>query len=339
MDVLLLASRSGAYADHRRMPYRGLSQGANWQGIFPLATGRQRDTRDRIWRMSWASVLKADRPGGDCFDPRVILGDARVELKLLPSKAYQACVTSPPYWGTRDYGIAGQIGAECDIDDYIGHLCEVFREIHRTLRDDGTLWLNIGDTYTSGDRTWRAPDKKNPSRTMGYRPPTPKGLKAKDLIGIPWRLALALQQDGWYLRSDIIWDKPNAQPESVKDRPTRSHEYVFLLSKSKRYYYDYQSIQEPANGHGVRNRRTVWSVMTDSRHPPHLAVFPPELVRLCILGGSKPGDTILDPFYGSGTVGLVCKQHGRRCVGIEIKPEYAAISRLRTGSPGMAHEE
>lgn len=272
-------------------------------------------------------------------ESRILLGDARVETRLLPSGSFQACVTSPPYWGTRDYAVENQIGSEDSLEDYIEHLREVFAEVRRTLREDGTLWLNIGDTYTSGDRGWRAPDKKNPSRAMGYRPPTPQGLKRKDLVGVPWRLALALQEDGWYLRADIIWDKPNAQPESVKDRPTRSHEYLFLLSKSERYYYDYSSSRERANGYGLRNRRTVWSIKTESHHPPHLAVFPPELVRICIVSGSRPGDVVLDPFAGSGTVGLVCKEMGRGFVGIEIKPEYAAMGRQRIETGGAANEK
>ncbi|MFA0026921.1 site-specific DNA-methyltransferase, partial [Vibrio sp. 10N.261.49.A5] len=160
----------------------------------------------------------------------MIIADSRKALSKIPDKTFQMCVTSPPYWGLRDYNIHGQIGAEETIHEFIDDLVEIFREVRRTLKDDGLLWLNIGDSFTSGGRTWRDKDKKNPSRGMSYRAPTPEGLKPKDLIGLPWRLALALQDDGWYLRSDNIWYKPNCQPESVKDRPTRSHEYVFLLS-------------------------------------------------------------------------------------------------------------
>jgi len=269
----------------------------------------------------------------------IILGDARDELKSLPDKFTQVCITSPPYWGTRDYGIQDQIGAEETLDKYIDNLREVFSEIRRVLRDDGTLWLNIGDTYTSGNRDRRAPDRKNASRTMAYRPPTPKGLKPKDLIGVPWRLALALQQDGWYLRSDIVWHKPNAQPESMKDRPTRSHEYVFLFSKSERYYYDYESSREPSNGnHILRNRRTIWSINTESKHPPHLAVFPPDLVRICVIAGSKKGAIVIDPFMGSGTVGVVCKELERKFIGIEIKPEYVEMARDRIGGVCIEYE-
>jgi DNA modification methylase len=165
---------------------------------------------------------------------------------------------------------------------------------------------------------------------MSYRPPTPPGLKPKDLIGIPWRLALALQNDGWYLRADIIWHKPNCQPESVKDRPTRSHEYVFLFSKSERYYYNYEAIKERAkNSPILRNRRTVWSINTEGFKGAHFAVFPPELVQLCLLAGSEPGSTVLDPFLGSGTVAQVCLENSRKCIGIELNPDYADIARER----------
>ena len=261
---------------------------------------------------------------------QIICGDAREELQTIPDCTIQACVTSPPYWGMRDYGVADQIGAEDTIDEYIGHLRSIFSQVRRVLRPDGVLWLNLGDTYSSGDRGWRAPDPKNSARAMSYRPLTPEGLKPKDLLGVPWRVAFALQSDGWYLRSDIIWHKPNAQPESVKDRPTRAHEYMFLLSKSERYYYDWEAVKEPANGsHKTRNRRSVWSIHTDSKHPPHLAVFPPELVRICVLSSSKPGDYVLDPFMGSGTVAAVCMDTGRNFLGIEIKEEYAVIARTR----------
>ncbi len=265
-------------------------------------------------------------------DSRLILGDAANELKKLEDCLVQVCITSPPYWGTRDYGVEGQIGGESRLDEYLKHLRRVLAETRRVLRDDGVLWLNIGDTYTSGDRGWRAPDKKNRARAMSYRPDTPEGLKPKDLIGVPWRLALGLQEDGWYLRSDVIWHKPNAQPESVKDRPTRSHEYLFLFSKSERYYYDFEAVRERCNGgQAMRNRRTVWSIATEARHPSHLAVFPPDLVRLCILSGSKAGDIVLDPFMGSGTVGLVCRETNRRFIGIEIKREYVDIAAERMG--------
>lgn len=178
---------------------------------------------------------------------KIINSDCLAGMKGLPSSCVNTCVTSPPYFGLRDYGVEGQIGAENTPDTYISDLVKIFREVRRTLRDDGTLWLNIGDSYTTGDRLWRAPDKKNVARAMSYRPPTPAGLKPKDLIGIPWRLAFALQSDGWYLRQDIIWHKPNPMPESVTDRCTKSHEYIFLLSKSSKYYFDSKAIKEPAS--------------------------------------------------------------------------------------------
>jgi site-specific DNA-methyltransferase (adenine-specific)/site-specific DNA-methyltransferase (cytosine-N4-specific) len=215
-------------------------------------------------------------------------------------------------------------------------LVAIFREVRRVLRDDGTLWLNIGDSYTSGNRGWRDPDKKNPARGMNYRPPNPNGLKDKELIGIPWRIALALQADGWYLRSDIIWYKPNCQPESVKDRPTRSHEYVFLLSKNEDYFYDSESTKESTTipGH-LRNRRTVWSINTEASKEAHFAMFPPSLVKLCMAAGSMEGSSIIDPFFGAGTVGMVARELGRSCVGIELKGEYADIARKRVASTAV----
>ncbi|BAD39319.1 DNA-methyltransferase [Symbiobacterium thermophilum] len=258
----------------------------------------------------------------------ILEGDARLALQRIPDNSIQCVVTSPPYWSLRDYGIEGQIGLEDSVYQYINTLVSVFREVRRVLKPDGTLWLNIGDSYTSGGRTWRAPDKKNQARAMSIRPDTPEGLKPKDLIGVPWRLAFALQQDGWYLRSDIIWHKPNAMPESVKDRPTRSHEYIFLFSKSERYYYDYQAIREE-NG---RNRRSVWHINTQPNKEAHFAVFPTTLVEPCILAGSKPGDYVLDPFLGSGTTAVVCQNLDRKYVGIELNPEYIQIAVKRLTS-------
>jgi len=259
----------------------------------------------------------------------IIVGDSRKVLADLPSDIVQTCITSPPYWGLRDYGVEGQIGAESTIDAYIADLVAIFREVRRVLRPDGTLWLNIGDSFTSGGRTWRDADKKNKGRAMDYRAPTPEGLKPKDLIGIPWRVALALQADGWYLRSDMIWHKPNCQPESVKDRPTRSHEYVFLLSKSEKYFYDFEAIKEESATGGKKNRRTVWSINTEGFPGNHFAVFPTELVRICMLAGSKFGGLVLDPFLGSGTVGQVSVEQGRKFMGIELSEEYAELARGR----------
>lgn len=253
------------------------------------------------------------------------VGDARQVLPQLPDNLFQCCVTSPPYWSLRNYDIAGQIGLEDSLEEYLKSLVEVFREVHRVLRDDGTLWLNIGDSYTSGGRRWRAPDKKNPIRAMDVRPPTPEGLKPKDLVGVPWRLAFALQDIGWYLRADIIWNKPNCQPESVKDRPTRSHEYIFLFSKSERYVYDNESVRGP-NG---RNLRTVWDINTRACRDAHFATFPPELVAPCIELGSREGDFVLDPFIGSGTTGQVALDLERRFFGIELNPDYVRIAKRR----------
>lgn len=267
----------------------------------------------------------APQPQLELDGSTIFEGDALTVLKLLPSDSVQCCVTSPPYWGLRDYGVPGQIGLEASVTQFINHLVQVFGEIRRVLRPDGVLWLNIGDSYTSGGRTWRAPDKKNPVRAMSVRPETPEGLKPKDLIGVPWRLALALQADGWYLRSDIIWEKPNCMPESVKDRPTRAHEYIFLMSKSEKYYYDYAAIKE-ANG---RNKRSVWSVHTQAFAEAHFATFPPKLIEPCILAGSRPGDYVIDPFLGSGTAAVVSSALGRKFVGVELNPEYVAITMKR----------
>lgn len=255
----------------------------------------------------------------------IAIGDSREVLKHVPSSAFQTCVTSPPYWSLRDYNIDGQIGLEKSIDGYIESLVDVFEEVRRTLRDDGTLWLNIGDSYTSGGRTWRAPDKKNPARAMSTRPATPKGLKPKDLIGVPWRLAFALQSAGWYLRQDIIWHKPNAQPESVRDRPTRAHEYVFMFSKSPKYFYDNQAMRGP-NG---RNLRSVWDINTQANPHAHEAMFPTTLVDPCLALTSRKGDLVLDPFIGSGTTGLVAVNMDRRFLGVELNPDFAADAEER----------
>jgi site-specific DNA-methyltransferase (cytosine-N4-specific) len=261
----------------------------------------------------------------------IVVGDARKVLHGFPDNLFRTCVTSPPYWGLRDYGISAQLGAEMDIKDYIKDLVAVFREVRRVLCDDGTLWLNIGDSYTSGGRTWRDDDAKNKGRGMSYRAPTPDGLKPKDLIGVPWRVAFALQEDGWYLRTDIIWNKPNCQPESVKDRPTRSHEYVFLFSKNEKYFYDHEAVKEPALDVKQRskNRRTVWNINTEPYPGSHFAVFPKQLARLCVLAGSMKGDRVLDPFFGSGTTGVVCNDLGRQCTGVELNEDYAELARGR----------
>jgi DNA modification methylase len=258
-------------------------------------------------------------------DSALICGDAETVLSRLPGGVFQTCVTSPPYWSLRDYNIPGQIGLEESVFAYIDHLAKVFSQVRRVLKDNGTLWLNIGDSYTSGGRTWRATDKKNPIRAMDVRPPTPPGLKPKDLIGVPWLLAFALQKEGWYLRADIIWNKPNCQPESVKDRPTRSHEYVFLFSKSEHYRYHHKAVRGP----NERNIRTVWNIHTRAYPLAHFATFPPALVEPCVKIGSSPGDFILDPFIGSGTTGLVALKLDRRFVGIELNSSYLQIAEER----------
>lgn len=256
-------------------------------------------------------------------DSLLIEGDVHFALSRLPNDSIQCVVTSPPYWGLRDYGINGQIGLEPTLAGFIQSLTNVFAEVKRVLRPDGILWLNIGDGYTSGNRGWRAPDKKNPNRAMNVRPDTPPGLKDKDLLGIPWRLAVALQDSGWFLRSDIVWHKPNVMPESVKDRPTRSHEYLFMLTKSATYRYDHEAVREPAVNGKTRNLRSVWPINTSgSSGSSHIAPFPKALVEPCVLASSKPGDFVLDPFFGSGTVGLVASKLGRRYVGIELNPTY-----------------
>lgn len=263
----------------------------------------------------------------------LICGDAAQVLAALPEDSVQTVVTSPPYWSLRNYGIDGQIGLEDSVEGFIKALTRTFDEVRRVLRKDGTLWLNIGDSYTSGGRTWRAPDKKNRARAMESRPPTPDGLKPKDLIGVPWRLAFALQAAGWYLRTDVIWNKPNAQPESVGDRPTRSHEYVFLLSKSERYLYDVTVVRGP-NGRRVR---TVWDVKTQAMPEAkgHFATFPPALIEPCILSASRRGDMVLDPFAGSGTTALVAGSQGRRFAGVELHSEYVAMAQHRLQRAGF----
>lgn len=260
----------------------------------------------------------------------VIYGDVRKIIRQLPDNIFQCVMTSPPYWGVRDYGVKGQIGAEPVLEDYINELVTIFSEVRRTLKPNGIFWLNIGNTYTSGGRKWRQEDDKNKGRAMSYRPATPKGLKKKDLIGVAWMLAMGCQRDGWYLRNDIIWHKPNCQPESVKDRFTVSHEYLFMFTKSEHYHFNQESNMEPtAIGNGLKNKRTIWSINTEPCPEAHFAVFPRALVRPCLLAATKENDLVLDPFYGTGTVGIVSQELGRRCVGIEIKKEFIDIAKKR----------
>lgn len=278
-------------------------------------------------------TVKIGRGQQICISDSVIIeGDALTALRRLPDRHVQCIVTSPPYWGLRDYNTQDQIGLEPTLPQFINRLLAVFQEAKRILSDDGVLWLNIGDGYTSGNRGWRAPDRKNPARAMAVRPNTPEGLKPKDLMGIPWRLAFALQDDGWYLRTDVVWNKPNAMPESVKDRPTRAHEYLFMFSKEEQYFYDRDSIRE-MNG---RNCRSVWNINTQPFPGAHFATFPSKLVEPCLRSCTRPGDFVLDPFFGSGTVGLAAQQLGRRYVGIELHPEYVTLAAKRLRIEGRS---
>ncbi len=291
---------------------------------------------------------------------RIFHGDAFAELQTLPDASVQTCVTSPPYWGLRDYGVAGQLGLEPTPELYVENMVRVFREVLRILKEDGTLWLNLGDSYAGSANSGAVNQNAGcPAvRMNGLKAKGGDGLKPKDLVGIPWRVAFALQADGWYLRSDIIWSKPNPMPESVTDRPTKSHEYLFLLSKSERYFYDHEAVRESgptyirkASGYKLvayqdshtgnnqaggladkdtitegRNKRSVWTVATAPFSEAHFATFPPKLIEPCILAGSRSGDLVLDPFNGAGTTAMVSKQLGRHYVGIELNHAYIEMS-------------
>lgn len=268
-------------------------------------------------------------------DVKILVGDVRDKLSELPEASVRCVVTSPPYWGLRDYGQEDQLGAEDTPELYVQNLVEIFREVRRVLADDGTVWLNIGDSYVGTGHKGDARDPKYGEGRNGQKIALNNkvaGLKSKDLIGIPWKVAFALQADGWYLRQDIIWSKPNAMPEPVRDRCTRSHEYVFLLSKSRTYFYDHEAVKEPTtDGSALRNRRDVWSINTQPFKGAHFAVFPEALVEPCVSAGSAVGDTVLDPFCGSGTTGVVAQRLGRDFVGVELNPEYAEIALKRIG--------
>jgi len=314
----------------------------------------------------------------------IINADALDALRAIEAATVDVCITSPPYYNLRDYGTDGQIGLEKTPEEYIDRLLAVFREIRRTLKDGGTLWVNIGDSYATSSNA------RPPANTRNKHGHTvkeiPKGYKPKDLIGIPWMLAFALRADGWYLRQDIIWHKPNAMPESVTDRCTKAHEYIFMLSKSEHYYFNQDAIAERcgpntharisqdlinqisahrANGgkktNGPakaasqktqqgetgaiknnpswdqsvclpvtkRNKRSVWTIPAKGCKDAHFATFPPDLIRPCVLAGSRPGGVILDPFFGSGTTGLVAAEEGRRYIGIDINPQYCEIAKKR----------
>ncbi len=270
-------------------------------------------------------------PRGELRESLLICGAASDGLDLLPDRSVRTVVTSPPYWSLRDYEMKDQIGRDDVLGDYIKSIVVTFDKLRRVLSDDGTVWLNVGDSYTSGNRRYRAPDRKNRARAMSVRPATPEGLKPKDLIGVPWRLAFALQDAGWWVRSEVIWNKPNAHPESVRDRPTKAHETVFLLSKSENYYYDTDAVRGP-NG---RRLRTVWDVNTEPRRrsdsgvDDHPAVMPMTLANQCVSITSEPGDVVLDPYAGSGTTLLAARKLNRRWVGIELNPSFVDLIEYR----------
>lgn len=263
--------------------------------------------------------------------PIVLCGDAAQALKLLPERSIQSVITSPPYWSLRDYGVEDQIGRDDSLKGYVDSIVCAFEQLRRVLCDDGTIWLNVGDSYTSGNRRYRAPDRKNRARAMSVRPPTPEGLKPKDLIGVPWRLAFALQDAGWWIRSEVIWHKPNAHPESVRDRPTKAHETVFLLSKEKDYYYDHEIVRGPRD----RRLRTVWEIPTEpvkrmnGEADDHPAMMPLSLARCCVAITSRHDSVILDPYAGSGTTLLAARELGRKWVGIEINPSFVDLIERR----------
>lgn len=266
----------------------------------------------------------------------LLIGDARSRLTEVPSASVQTVVTSPPYWGLRDYGTDGQIGLEDDPADYVDAIVAVFREVRRVLKDDGTVWLNLGDSYAGGGRGGQSAEKRSEGWQPTYALPDhiPKGFKNKDLIGIPWRVAIALQTDGWHLRQDLIWEKPNAMPEPVTDRCTKAHEYLFLLSKNFRYKFNHEVMLEPADNGGTRNRRSVWTIPTERSSHAHFAVMPEALCEPCVLAGSAAGDTVLDPFLGSGTTAVVAQRLHRQWIGCELNTDYAELAqhRISTGS-------
>ena len=295
----------------------------------------------------------------------LLIGNSLEKIDEIKEKSVQAIVTSPPYWGLRDYNADGQLGEELVPEDFVRTLTTLFNKSKRVLKDDGTLWLNIGDTYFGAKGGhWEGGNSITNDATGGnYRmqrkaPPKHPRLKTKDLTGVPWMLAFSLQKDGWYLRQDIIWHKPNPMPEAVKDRCVKSHEYIFLLSLKPKYYFDYEAIQEKAVYVGdnrasredsrrdiplassmaadsqptgeFRNKRSVWSINTAQSGEAHFAVFPEKIPEMCIKAGTKEGDVVLDPFMGSGTTANVAKRLGRKWIGIELNEEYARFINTKT---------
>lgn len=308
---------------------------------------------------------------------QLLVGDNRETLATLPDGLAQTCVTSPPYWGLRDYGHDDQIGLESTPEEYVAQLVSVFREVRRVLADDGTLWLNLGDSYAGNGKSGLHEKEATSSLVVGTANhahvsrarSVSSGLKPKDLVGIPWRVAFALHADGWYLRSDIIWHKPNPMPESVRDRPTSAHEHVFLLAKSERYFYDAAAIAEPAKYHvptdappsgdystgsgrndggshrsggfvtgDTRNSRDVWTIGSKPYGGAHFATMPPALAKRCILAGSRPGDVVIDPFFGSGTTGEAAEELGRGWIGCELQEDYVPLINERTAQGGLVFE-
>lgn len=297
----------------------------------------------------------------------ILEGNCLETLSTLPDNSVHTCITSPPYWGLRDYGHDDQLGLEPTPEEYVQNLVEVFREVRRVLRDDGTLWLNLGDSYASVKSRYSSRPQTISGKDRGdnhdkkpdlYHYSKKSDIKDKDLVGIPWMVAFALRKDGWYLRQDIIWNKPSVMPESVQDRCTKSHEYIFLFSKSQKYYFDNESIKEPAtstdnsfrnrditklnntpgrtrmgglttNHYETRNKRSVWTIPTKPFKGAHFATYPPALIEPCILAGSPEDGIVLDPFFGAGTTGLVALENNRQYIGCEINPEYIEIAKER----------
>ena len=297
---------------------------------------------------------------------KIEFGDCRTTMKrwIEEGVKVQTCITSPPYFGLRDYGHDGQIGLESEVGDYVRNLVDVFALVRNLLCEDGTLWLNLGDSYSgSGKGPSKRLNGEHHNMEAKHSKIVPDGLKPKDLIGIPWRVAFALQADGWYLRQDIIWHKPNPMPESVQDRCTKNHEYIFLLSKKPKYYFDNESIKEPVKqdwgtrdrsdgkyhneGSGLQphsgleksydmaNKRSVWTVTTKPFHGAHFAVFPPDLIEPCVLAGSKPKDIVLDPFMGSGTTAAVAQRLNRLYLGCELNTDYEVLQKERLKQPSL----